>query len=338
MSCRNVLLSFLCFSSYDQTINYLTHNRVSMELMGNNRSNNHLVKSFSLLLIIISMVLGSCVPKSKTIDPLTKSEYSKINSIAVVISANEEFTVMVERIKQSGSWGSSCSSAEGCVFELIIYVIIAVVDSYLDHRSDKKDAEMIQEKLEQFDATEKLSTKLRDNLKSSNTRFNVEIAETNSPSILKARGFDTMLVFNLNEWGFEICPTRQLVQHPEAVRLGEEYKTYIENVKAENKARQKERGNVYGAYQHTKEDKEVYNKYIAERSKYLGANMIISQVKANAKMTDLSNNYIIWERQEVYKDTDCHWLIDIKSNPEILFDILSNAINNLALNTVNEIK
>jgi len=52
----------------------------------------------------------------------------------------------------------------------------------------------------------------------------------------------------------------------------------------------------------------------------------------------LNNNSIIWERIELYIETNCEWIGDIKYNPEILFDILSNAINNLAISTVKEIK
>jgi len=306
-----------------------------MELMGNNSSNNYLVKSFSLLLIIISMVLGSCVPKSKTIDPLTKSEYSKINNIAVVISANEEFTVMVERVKQSGYWGSSCSSAEGCVFELIAIVIIAVVDSYLDHRSDKKDAEMIQEKLEQFDATEKLSTKLRHNLKSSNTRFNVEIAETNFPGTLKANGFDSILEVNLIEWGFELC--RKYPSNPEYsdyYKLLEEWRIYERKIKGTKFL-------LYSSnpsHRISMEEQENIDRLRPLVERYNADDKVKSQIKASAKIVELGDNEIVWERLEVYKGKKCEWLGDIKDNPAILYDILSNAINNLAINTVNEIK
>ena len=200
-----------------------------MALMKNNRSYNYLLKFYCLFIIIVSLILGSCVPKSKTIDPLTQSEYSRISDIAITVSANEDFTVMVERVKQNGYWGgSSCSTAEACVFELIILVTIAIVDSYLDHRSDKKEAEIIQEKLDQFDATEHLSTKLRDNLRSSNTRLNVEVAETNFPNTLKSNGFDSILEVNLIEWGFELCPkSPSNPEYSDYYQLLKEWESYI---------------------------------------------------------------------------------------------------------------
>jgi len=51
----------------------------------------------------------------------------------------------------------------------------------------------------------------------------------------------------------------------------------------------------------------------------------------------IDDNSTVWERKELYKDENCYPLADLKTQPELLVDILSRAIHNLAENTVNEI-
>jgi len=51
----------------------------------------------------------------------------------------------------------------------------------------------------------------------------------------------------------------------------------------------------------------------------------------------LDDNTAIWEREEFYKDENCYPLVDVKTQPELLVDMLTRAIHNLAENTVNEI-
>jgi len=55
------------------------------------------------------------------------------------------------------------------------------------------------------------------------------------------------------------------------------------------------------------------------------------------RMNLIEDNSTVWEREELYEDQNCYPLEDLKTQPELLVDILTKAIHSLAENTVNEI-
>ena len=77
---------------------------------------------------------------------------------------------------------------------------------------------------------------------------------------------------------------------------------------------------------------EFYNQPVTDRT-----GRVISRIILSGKMILTEDNSTIWEREEVYSDKQCNDLDIIKSQPELLVDILTRAIQNLAENTVNEI-
>jgi len=60
-------------------------------------------------------------------------------------------------------------------------------------------------------------------------------------------------------------------------------------------------------------------------------------IELSGEMILIDDNTTEWERKEFYKDEKCYRIEDLKTQPELLVDILSRAIHNLAENTVNEI-
>lgn len=61
------------------------------------------------------------------------------------------------------------------------------------------------------------------------------------------------------------------------------------------------------------------------------------RIKLSGRMISIDDNSTVWEREELYQDENCYRLEDLKTQPELLVDILTEAIQNLAQNTVNEI-
>jgi len=57
----------------------------------------------------------------------------------------------------------------------------------------------------------------------------------------------------------------------------------------------------------------------------------------SGRITSIDDNNTMWEREDYYEDETCYYLVDLKTHPELLVDILTRAIQNLAENTVNEI-
>jgi len=154
--------------------------------------NKYQSKIFLLFIILITFTAYSCAPKIRTITPLTQSNRSKIKKIAVVVNVDEEFNVSVEKGSLAGP------NPLGIIIFLIIGYII------VEHEN-KKHEEILESKLTQFHPDELISDRLKHYLELSNAGFTAEISEVKSPSILKAKGFDTILEVNLKKWGIVRC-------------------------------------------------------------------------------------------------------------------------------------
>lgn len=46
---------------------------------------------------------------------------------------------------------------------------------------------------------------------------------------------------------------------------------------------------------------------------------------------------MIWERKELYYDPKCESVKDIQNNPEIIVDMITRSLNNMAANAVVQI-
>jgi len=143
----------------------------------------------------------------------------------------------------------------------------------LYHAVEQQDEAILESKLIQFHPDELMSDRLKHYLESSNAGFTAEIPEVKSPSILKAKGFDTILEINLKEWGLISC----------------------------------------------------------------GEKAFVAGILLSGRMVSIDDNSTVWEREELHKDKKCYRLGALKTQPGLLADILSRAIQTLAENTVNEV-
>jgi len=227
---------------------------------------------------------------------------------------------------------SSCSrygyAAALCVF---VAIGIMITDVAIKYYVDEKHEESLEAKLTQFHPGELMTGKLINYLELSNAGFTAEIPEVKSPSLLKAEGFDTILEVNLKEWEFKLCPiTVQSHLNPEEREvLNKWYR--LTSGKQSSWGKGGRRGTPY-----TTLEKEEIERLRPLASKFMG-DKVRTQIVLSGRMLLIDDNNTVWEREEFYKDENCYWLGDLKTQPELLVDMLTRAIHNLAENTVNEI-
>ena len=302
---------------------------------------------YFLFFLSILLILSSC---AKTRTPLTQSNRSNIKKIAILVEADEEFNVSIEKYR-TNIWGESFS---GGIFDLVLLIPAIIVEIDKDY-SDKKHEEVLESKLVQFSPDEIMSDRLKHYLVSSDAGFTAEVTEVKSPDVLKANGFDTILEVNLT--GFEVEPCFVLVQEEYLNEEHSRLSKQLENL--ERKLVQVGGGDKRYLYskdsinpnkdvQEILEEMEAvklkihplaqeyhYRKYGSFKpSSHPPVNV---RIKLSGRMILLDDNTAIWEPEEFYKDENCYPLVGLKTQPELLVDMITRAIDNLAQNTVNEI-
>lgn len=302
--------------------------------------------------MIATLITVSCATtKTRTKTPLTQSNRSKIKKIAIFVEADDDFNVSVE--KRRRNIFAEMGSGEITDILLLIPALIVEIDKYHD---DKKHEEALESELAQFSPDEVMSDRLKYHLALSNAGFAAEVTEVKSPDVLKANGFDTILEVNLR--GFEVEPC--LMDPSEEKYLNEEHSRLSkQRDELERKLMQAEGGDQRYLYskdashpnkdvQAIEAEMEALNLKIAPMAQTLEALKqaevklpsrfpVNVWIKLSGRMISVDDDSTVWEREELYKHDFCHPLEDLKTQPELLADILTEAIQNLAENTVNEI-
>jgi hypothetical protein len=330
------------------------------EKIMNSLLNNPFGKTLVLVFMFATLITAHCATtKTKTKTPLTQSNRSKIKKIAIFVEADKDLNVSIEKYRRN-IWGEMASNMTGSDplsflvgLALMIPATVVEIDKYQD---DKKHEEALESELVQFRPDEVMSDRLKDYLASSNAGFAAEVTEVKSPDVLKANGFDTILEVNLR--GFEVEPC--LLRPSEEKYLNEEHERLSEQRDdLERKLMQAEGGDQRYLYskdashpnkdaQEILDEMEALNLKIAPMAQTLQALKqaevklpsrfsVNVWIKLSGRMISVDDDKIVWEREELYKDDFCHPLEDLKTQPELLVDILTEAIQNLAQNTVNEI-
>jgi len=187
-----------------------------------------------------------------------------------------------------------------------------------------------------------MTEKLQNYLELSNAGFTAEIPEVNSPSMLKADGFDTILEVTLKEWEIKLCPRTSWSapdlepEEREALNKWYKYADYGKSARqflySEDAPHFKQEGASLSRQEKLEE---------MEKLKPLVQRILSDRVnvwfKLSGRMILIDDNTTVWERKELYKDENCYPLVDLKTQPELIGDILTRAIHSLAENTVNEI-
>ena len=69
-----------------------------------------------------------------------------------------------------------------------------------------------------------------------------------------------------------------------------------------------------------------------------GGDSVRTWITFKGKMISTSTNRVIWDRDELYYDPKCEYVEDMQSNPELVVNMLTRAIGDIAVNVVNEIQ
>jgi len=56
------------------------------------------------------------------------------------------------------------------------------------------------------------------------------------------------------------------------------------------------------------------------------------------KLISTKDGRVLWEKETLYHDPECENVEDMQVNPELVVDMLSRAIGDIAVNTVNDIQ
>jgi len=56
---------------------------------------NPFIKTLTVILLIVSLLAGSCGPKTQTITPLSKLDKSRIKKLAIHVQADKELKVNI---------------------------------------------------------------------------------------------------------------------------------------------------------------------------------------------------------------------------------------------------
>jgi len=310
---------------------------------------NHKFLNLTFILSIL-LILSSCAPKSRTITPLTESNRSNIKKIAIVVKADEELD-------------ASVGEPEGLALAAIVSGLVVVTwplfigpwlipYALLEHSLEQRNEAILESTLIQFHPDELMSDRLKHYLESSNAGFTAEIPEVKSPSLLKTKGFDAILEVNLKEWGIVYCPTPKKTKKtywnldPEEREILNQWSKYEPKVGKPGQLLFSE-----DTLHFTKEELEEIErlKPLAQKiqndilgvesgeSEDLKRGLVRTGIILFGRMILIEDNSTVWEREELYEDQNCYRLEDLKTQPELLVDILTKAIHSLAENTVNEI-
>jgi len=278
------------------------------------------------------LILSSCA-STRTITPLTQSNRSKIKKIAILVEADEEINVSVS--KKKAYW----SDVLGWFVLLTgglatpVWAVSMMTEYGVRTHIDEKHEESLEAKLIHFHPGELMTEKLKNYLELSNAGFTAEIPEVNSPSMLKAKGFDTILEVNLKEWEFKLCPRTSWSApdlEPEEREALNKWNKLISDRTQSTWA-----PHATGPFFKKGETKELER--LEPVVKRIYSDKVNVWFKLSGKMSLIDDNTTVWERKELYKDENCYPLVDLKTQPELIVDILTRAIQNLAENTVNEI-
>ncbi|MGB7293317.1 MAG: hypothetical protein WBD99_14175 [Thermodesulfobacteriota bacterium] len=328
--------------------------------------NNPFGKTLMLIVIIatlITAITASCATtKTKTKTPLTQSNRLKIKNMAILVEADKDFNVSVEKHRRN-IWAEmypSTSTMTGfdpftffAQLALMIPATIVEIDKYHD---DKKHEEALESELVQFSPDEIMSDRLQHYLASSDAGFTAEVTRVKSPDVLKANGFDTILEVNLRGFEVEPClldPSQEDYLEEEHSRLskqrddlerkllqvggGDQRYLYSKDASHPNKDVQGIEAEMEALKLKIEPLAQMVNYRKHATFKNPSRFAVNVRINLSGRMILIDDDKIVWEREELYKDKDCYPIEDLKTQPEILVDILTRAVQILAENTVNEI-
>jgi len=197
--------------------------------------------------------------------------------------------------------------------------------------------------------------------------FEAEISEIQSPSILAQQGFDKILDITIEKLDIKPCPRRVVLGYDDDLRPiviqeksrgGEGPPNYDDEVDKiisrwnaiypdyfwKTNKPTKEFLYSADATRVSKEEADEIDRLEEEIEKlrpvveeYM-SDYVRTWIYFKGKIISTGDSSVLWDREELYYDPICEKVEEMKSNPAILVDMMTRAIHDIAVNTVNEIQ
>lgn len=328
---------------------------------------NKFNKLIFLTIIIISFTTFSCATKMQTptLTSLRESDRVKINNVAILVETDQKLDV---NLSKSGNrfWvamlqGSGSCGDIGCIFLPFLVVATAIIEESVRSGMDHSKENEFRSDSSEIDITKSLSENIDKLLKSSNDGFSAVIVDSADPEQLAQRGYDSILHIKLNKIQLNRCP-RQMVGgyiYPEEAVKGlgpissdtsyDEVISKWNSIYPEyNEMIQKDAAHKFLYDTNTvltsKEENEK-NKQMEKRvnaikptiDRYGSSHQLRIWIHYNAKITSLSDSKVLWEKEELYYDPECELVKDMKDNPDVVVDMFSRSLIDIATRITKEI-
>lgn len=313
----------------------------------------NMIDKLPLLLIIASILLASCAPKTRTITPLTEPDKSKIKKMAIHVQADEELHANISKMQQR--YYEMFMNSEGSGFLAPVLLLAMVIEELRRSNIDSSYADEFGEDISEINFDTLLSEHIDEYFENTDASFDAEISKIQSPSILAQQGYDTVLDIKIDNIEVKLCP-KQFVsgfigEKPYLGPLSSDDAGYNEAIARWNE--------IYGQYTYSRigpggvneilfSSDTAISKKQAELLKELETlEPIIEKyvqysvrtwIDLKGKMVSTRNGRVIWEREELYYDPKCEYVEDMQSNTELVVNMLTRAIGDIAVNVVNEIQ
>ncbi len=328
-------------------------------------------KFFPLIIFISSLITlcNSCATKTRTITPLTGLEKSRINKLAIHVKADEELEAYISRIKPRFYEGMNTSSAGmGAVFMIPVILAAVIVEESVRSKIDTKHANEFGEDMEELDIDKLLSESLDEYFETSGADFDAEITVLQNTSVLAQKGYDTLLDITINKLEVKLCPKPYIY----GVAFGQEgegpYSSEVAEIK-DSISRWNEIHPKYDRkfsrklYKNPNINKNLYSidteknisieqdedliriareleelSPVIAKYNYRAGDSVRFWIDFKGRLISTSDNKVIWDREELYYDPKCYYVEDMQNNPELVVNMLTKAIGDIAVNVVNEIQ
>jgi len=314
---------------------------------------NPFIKTLTVILLIVSLLAGSCAPKTRTIIPLSESDKSGIKKVAIHVQADEELKANISRMQQRYYDMFMNSGAAGWILPVLLVAL--VVEEYVRSNKDSRLADEFREDISEINIDKLLSERIDEYFERTDASFEAEISTIQSPPILAQQGFDTVLDIAIDNIEVKLCP-KQFVFGSIGERaylgpLSSDDAEYNEAITRWNE--------IYGQYTYSRIGPTAANELLfssataiskkeAELLKELEILKPIIEkyvqysvrtwITFKGRMISTKDSRVIWDREELYYDPKCERVEDMQNNPELVVSILTRAIGDMAVRTVNEIQ
>jgi len=228
----------------------------------------------------------------------------------------------------------------------------------MDHSKESK----FREDLSNINLNKLLSESIDKSFESANAGFKAEISEIQDPKVLAQKGYDSILDITLKKIEVNLCPRRVVYGYispekaiqgigPLSSEQGEInniigkwnslYPEYFKNLQKDAATNFLSDPSTIKKSKKETEKLEILDKEIAKIKptimEYVSSDQIRYWITFYGKIISTRDNKVIWEREELYYDPKCESVKNIQNNPEIMVDMITRSLSNMAVNAVVQI-